>query len=237
MHFKCCAAVCRMAAPVSPCPSRPTLSAHDARRAPAVRLVQPQAAQLNTQGRDDPFLLSPDPNPAKVALFLEEAGLDYEVFPVDTSKGEQHLPAFRSINPNGKVPAIIDTDGPGGIEARVFDSSAILLYLADKTQRFAGKPSDRPELLSWLFFISSDSAPSPARRCTSSTPRPRRFPMRSTGTGGKSNGTIVCLTSTCRDASSSWETNIRSSICPRGDGWSARHECWPPTRRLPHSRT
>jgi GSH-dependent disulfide-bond oxidoreductase len=105
------------------------------------------------------FYFHPTPNPAKVALFLEEAELEYEVFPVDTSKGEQHLPAFRSINPNGKVPAIVDTDGPGGAEARVFDSSAILLYLADKTQRFAGTPADRPELLSWLFFISSGLGP------------------------------------------------------------------------------
>ena len=65
-------------------------------------------------------------------MFLEEAGLPYEVVPVDTSKGEQHTPAFRAINPNGKVPAIIDTDGPGGKEARVIDSTAIQLYLAEK---------------------------------------------------------------------------------------------------------
>jgi GSH-dependent disulfide-bond oxidoreductase len=64
----------------------------------------------------------PTPNPAKIALFLEEAGLPYEAIPVDTRKGEQHLPAFRAINPNGKVPAIIDTNGPGGKEVRVFDS-------------------------------------------------------------------------------------------------------------------
>lgn len=105
------------------------------------------------------FYFHPTPNPAKVALFLEESGLEYEVVPVDTSKGEQHLPAFRNVNPNGKVPAIVDTDGPGGTEARVFDSSAILLYLADKTGRFAGTPADRPELLSWLFFISSGLGP------------------------------------------------------------------------------
>jgi GST-like protein len=105
------------------------------------------------------FYFHPTPNPAKVALFLEEAGLDYEVIPVDTSKGEQHLPAFRSINPNGKVPAIVDTEGPGGAEARVFDSNAILLYLGDKTQRFIGAPADRPELLSWLFFIATGVGP------------------------------------------------------------------------------
>jgi glutathione S-transferase len=58
------------------------------------------------------FYFHPTPNPAKVALFLEEAGLAYEAIPIDTSKGEQHTPAFRIINPNGKVPAIVDTEGP-----------------------------------------------------------------------------------------------------------------------------
>jgi glutathione S-transferase len=105
------------------------------------------------------FYFHPTPNPAKVALFLEEAGLPYETIPVDTSKGEQHLPAFRAVNPNGKAPAIIDTQGPGGGEARVFDSSAILLYLGEKTGRFLGAAADRPELLSWLFFIGSGLGP------------------------------------------------------------------------------
>lgn len=105
------------------------------------------------------FYFHPAPNPAKIALFLEEAKLPYEVIPVDTSKGQQHRPAFRAINPNGKVPAIVDTDGPGGKEARVFDSTAILLYLAEKTGKFLGTPADRPELLSWLLFIASGLGP------------------------------------------------------------------------------
>lgn len=105
------------------------------------------------------FYFHPTPNPAKVALLLEETGLPYETIPVDTSKGEQHLPAFRAINPNGKVPAIIDTEGPGGQPARVFDSTAILLYLAEKTGRLLGAPEDRPELLSWLLFIASGLGP------------------------------------------------------------------------------
>jgi GSH-dependent disulfide-bond oxidoreductase len=105
------------------------------------------------------FYFHPTPNPAKVALYLEEAGLPYEMVPVDTSKGEQHVPAFRAINPNGKVPAIVDTEGPGGKEARVFDSTAILLYLAEKTGKFLGTPEDRPELLSWLLFIASGLGP------------------------------------------------------------------------------
>ena len=123
---------------------------------------KPQAYPLAHNGETSKmirFYFHPTPNPAKVALFLEEAGLPYEMLPVDTSKGEQHSPAFRKINPNGKVPAIVDTDGPGGREARVFDSSAILLYLADKTGKFLGSPEDRPELLSWLFFIASGPRP------------------------------------------------------------------------------
>ncbi|HUC19100.1 MAG TPA: glutathione S-transferase C-terminal domain-containing protein [Acetobacteraceae bacterium] len=105
------------------------------------------------------FYFHPTPNPAKVSLLLEELGVPYEVIPVDTRKGEQHKPEFRRINPNGKVPAIVDTEGPGGKEARVFDSSAILLYLAEKHGKFLGAPADRPELLSWLFFIASGLGP------------------------------------------------------------------------------
>src|ERR1700689_4956815 len=89
------------------------------------------------------FYYHPTPNPAKDSLFLEEAGMPYQVVPVDTSKGEQHSSAFTKINPNAKVPAIVDTEGPGGSEARVFDSSAILLYLGDKTGRFIGSPGGR----------------------------------------------------------------------------------------------
>lgn len=105
------------------------------------------------------FYFHPTPNPAKVALFLEEAQLPYELVPVDTSKGQQHLAAFRAINPNAKVPAIIDTEGPAGKEVRVFDSTAILLYLGEKTGKFLGAPEDRPELLSWLLFIASGLGP------------------------------------------------------------------------------
>lgn len=118
------------------------------------------------------FYFHPTPNPAKIALFLEEAGLPYETIPVDTSKGKQHLPAFRAVNPNGKVPAIVDTEGPGGKAARVFNSTAILLYLAEKTGQFLGAPQDRPELFSWLMFIASGLGPFRAKRCIFNMPRP-----------------------------------------------------------------
>ena len=101
------------------------------------------------------FYYSGAPNPTKVALFLEEAGLPYEAIPVDTRKGEQHKPEFLAINPNAKMPAIVDGD------ATVFDSSAILLYLAEKTGKFLPAKTDkaRGELLSWMFFVSSGVGP------------------------------------------------------------------------------
>lgn len=99
------------------------------------------------------FYFHPTPNPMKVALFLKESGLDYELVPVDTMKGEQHQAEFRTINPNARLPAIDD----GG--KRVFDSNAILLYLSDKHGKFAGKSDDRGELLSWLMFIASGVGP------------------------------------------------------------------------------
>lgn len=101
------------------------------------------------------FYYHPSPNPAKVALLLEETGLPYELVPVDTRKGEQHEAAFTAINPNAKTPALVDGD------AVVFDSNAILLYLAEKSGQFL--PSDTPEaraqMLSWLMFVATGVGP------------------------------------------------------------------------------
>lgn len=101
------------------------------------------------------FYYHPSPNPAKVALFLEESGLAYELVPVDTRKGEQHKPAFLKINPNAKTPALVDDDNI------VFDSNAMLLYLAEKTGQFL--PADnlkaRGEMLSWLMFVATGIGP------------------------------------------------------------------------------
>ena len=101
------------------------------------------------------FYYSGAPNPMKVALFLEEAGLPYEAIPVDTRKGDQHKPEYLAINPNAKVPAIVDGD------VTVFDSNAILLYLGEKTGKFMPPAGDklRGELLSWLMFIASGVGP------------------------------------------------------------------------------
>ena len=97
------------------------------------------------------FYYSLAPNPMKVALFLEEAGLEYEAVPVDTRKGDQHSPDFDKLTPNHTVPVIID----GG--ETVFDSNAILLYLAQKTGKFL--PKDSGQLLSWMMFVASGVGP------------------------------------------------------------------------------
>ena len=101
------------------------------------------------------FYYNGSPNPTKVALLLEETGLPYEAVPVDTRKGEQHRPEFLAINPNGKVPVIVDG------EVTVFDSNAILLYLAEKTGKFLppDTPEARGELLSWLMFVATGVGP------------------------------------------------------------------------------
>jgi GSH-dependent disulfide-bond oxidoreductase len=101
------------------------------------------------------FYYHPSPNPAKVALFLEESGLPYELVPVDTRKGEQFKPEYLAINPNGKTPAIVDGD------ATVFDSNAILLYLGKKTGKFmpAETPAAQGQFLSWLMFVATGIGP------------------------------------------------------------------------------
>ena len=99
------------------------------------------------------FYYNGGPNPMKVALLLEELSVAYKIIPVDMYKGEQFTPAYKALNPNSKMPAIM-VDGTA-----VFDSNAILLYLAEKHDRFLGAPVDRGALLSWLMFAASGLGP------------------------------------------------------------------------------
>ena len=95
----------------------------------------------------------PTPNGWKVSIALEEMGLAYEVKPVNIGAGEQFDPAFQAISPNGRMPAIVDPDGPGGEPISIFESGAILQYLGNKTGRFY--PTDvraRVEVDQWLFW-------------------------------------------------------------------------------------
>ncbi len=122
------------------------------------------------------FYFAPAPNPLKVALLLEELGLPYEVVPVDTRKGEQFTAAFKAINPNSKTPALEDGD------AKVFDSNAILLYLAEKTGKFlpANTPVARGELFSWLMFVATGIGPysGQAVHFKHVAPEPKEYPMK-----------------------------------------------------------
>ena len=93
------------------------------------------------------------PNGVKASIMLEETGLPYEVHRIDIMQNESHLPEFLALNPNGKIPAIIDPHGPGGEPLALFESGAILMYLAEKSGKFL--PADaarRWETIQWVFF-------------------------------------------------------------------------------------
>jgi GST-like protein len=93
------------------------------------------------------------PNGRKVSIMLEETGVPYRVHPIDISKGDQFKPEFVAINPNSKIPAIVDDEGPDGRPISVFESGAILLWLAEKTGRFLGAEKRRRiEAIEWLMF-------------------------------------------------------------------------------------
>ncbi|MBB6123660.1 glutathione binding-like protein [Sphingobium subterraneum] len=96
----------------------------------------------------------PTPNGLKVSIFLEEAGLEHQVFPVNIGTGDQFQPDFLAISPNNRIPAIVDRDPPGGGEPiSVFESGAILFYLARKTGQFVPQdPRGTMEVLEWLFW-------------------------------------------------------------------------------------
>ena len=101
------------------------------------------------------FYYNTGPNPMKIALFLEEANLDYEAIPIDTRKGEQHKDDYLKINPNAKAPTIVDGDNI------IFDSNAILLYLGEKTNKFMPNSDlkSKSELYSWLMFVATGIGP------------------------------------------------------------------------------
>jgi len=102
----------------------------------------------------------PTPNGHKVSIMLEECGLDYKVIPINMLKGDQFQDHYLSINPNNKIPTIVDHEGPNGSKYSVFESGAILLYLADKTRMFI--PEDellRYDVIQWLFFQMANVGP------------------------------------------------------------------------------
>ncbi len=119
------------------------------------------------------FYYSLAPNPMKIALCLEEMALDYEALPVDTRKGDQFDPGFTALNPNNKVPVIVDG------ATTVFDSTAILLYLAEKTGQFLPPADQRGPFLSWMMFVASGIGPysGQAVHFRHFAPEPKAYPM------------------------------------------------------------
>ena len=104
------------------------------------------------------------PNGRKISIMLEECGLPYSVHKVDISKGEQHKPEFLKISPNNRIPAIVDPDGPGGKPISVFESGAILIYLADKTAKFLPKdPVAKYRTYEWLMWQMGGFGPMPGQ--------------------------------------------------------------------------
>ncbi len=102
----------------------------------------------------------PTPNGVKVSIMLEETGLAYEPHLINISNNESKDPAFVSLNPNGRIPAILDPHGPGGEPIALWESGAILVYLAEKTGRFLpSAPAQRYETLAWVFFQMSGIGP------------------------------------------------------------------------------
>ena len=101
------------------------------------------------------------PNGRKVSIMLEELGLPYKVHPVAIGKGEQFEPEFVAISPNSKIPAIVDPDGPEGKPVPVFESGAILIYLAEKTAStlLPRAPRARLETIEWLMFQMGNVGP------------------------------------------------------------------------------
>jgi GST-like protein len=100
------------------------------------------------------------PSGFKASIMLEEVGLEYRVRPVDIGRGEQFRDEYLSINPNGKIPAIVDHDGPGGAPLSVFESGAILVYLADKTGALMpASGAGRSGVLQWLMFQTGGLGP------------------------------------------------------------------------------
>jgi len=104
------------------------------------------------------------PNGRKISVALEEMGLPYDVWVVDITKGEQNTPEFLKISPNNKIPAIVDPNGPSGGPVSIFESGAILIYLAEKSGKFLPKdPLKRIAALEWLMFQMGGFGPMPGQ--------------------------------------------------------------------------
>ena len=155
----------------------------------------------------------PTPNGVKVSIALEEMGLAYEPHLVSFEKNDQTSPEFLSLNPNNKIPAIIDPNGPGGRALPLFESGAILVYLADKSGKLMPKdPAARYETLQWLMFQMGGIGPffGQVGFFVSSRARTSRTSDRAIDTWPRRSACWRCWTRGSKAASGSWATSTPS---------------------------
>ncbi len=120
------------------------------------------------------------PNGRKVSIMLEETALPYGVHPVNIGAGEQHSPAFLALSPNNRIPAIVDPDGPDGAPISLFESGAILVYLANKTGKFLpGDPVRHYDVMQWLMFQMANVGPMSGQlhHFKRNAPEPLAYPL------------------------------------------------------------
>ena len=156
----------------------------------------------------------PTPNGVKVSIMLEEIGLPYEVHRIDFDKGEQRTPEFLSLNPNGKIPAILDPDGPDGEPLPLFESGAILQYLAERTGKLLpATPARRYKTIQWVHFQMGGIGPMFGQVGFFNKFAGREYMRTSDRFGVTSPSQNACLASWKRilpDGSGSWTMNIPS---------------------------
>jgi glutathione S-transferase len=162
----------------------------------------------------------PTPNGHKIHIMLEETGLAYRVHGVDIGRGDQFDPAFLAISPNNKVPAIVDSEGPAGEAFSLFESGAILLYLAEKAGMFL--PADaraRYDVIQWLMFQMGAIGPLLGQAHHFRAYAPERIPMPSTATPGRRPASMAfSIDASLTDPSS--PAIIRSPIWPFTPGFA-----------------
>jgi len=163
----------------------------------------------------------PTPNGVKVSIMLEETGLPYEPHLVSFETHDQTSPAFLSLNPNNKIPAILDPNGPGGKPLALFESGAILMYLAEKTGKFI--PQDaagRYETLQWVMFQMGGIGPMFGQLgfFNKFAGKDYEDSARATATWPNRSACSACSTSACRTARGSWATATPSPTSPPSRG-------------------
>ena len=133
------------------------------------------------------------PNSIKVPMALEELGIPYSLHAVNVRKGEQSKPEFLTMTPNGKIPVIVDQQGPGGLPVTITESGAILVYLAEKYGAFIPKdPRDKIRCLEWLFFQVAGRTRCSANPVTFCAQHPKSRNSPSTATPARPSATCAC---------------------------------------------